>query len=443
MEPSSKALTTRQLGEPIASYRQREVTLGQLIAAATVVADGLPEGAQVVNLCSNRFHFLVYFCATLLVGGKSILPPNKQSETITALADRCPDKFRIVLDADLGLPQSLGDAVISVAEIDVGLEFPATSIPEIALDAPIVEVFTSGSTGVPKRIYKTWRILQGTGIKLCERLDVTGELWDLIATVPCQHMYGLETSIIMPLMGNFVCHDETPFYPQDVIQHLQTKLRNVRMVTTPVHLRAVMNSGQHLPSHLKQIISATAPLDDELAQRTEQKSTAEVYEIFGFSEAGSVATRRTVAGPQWQLLSGFSLTPSSPVSLSSEHLPSAELFPDNVEVVDESHFRFLSRSGDHINIGGKRMSLNDLQLKLLNVSGVEDAHLYISDHKVGRPTGFMVTERTVNEVLAELARNVDPVFLPRPLKKLSKIMRNATGKVSQIELDLMKAQCQS
>lgn len=435
MSDPSSLLSTRPLADVIAVYRSREISLATLLATAQALAKDLPEGAEVINLCSNRFHFLVYFCATLLCRGKSILPPNRQPGTIAALLDNAPSGRLVVCDGDVDLAEPLlvSSRVFTQVEV-VEASFPVV-VPHIALDAPIVEVYTSGSTGSPKKLVKTWRILAGTAEKLCARLDAQPEVhWDLMATVPCQHMYGLEASVMMPLRGKFVCHEHTPFFPEDVVSQLADKCRKVRLVTTPVHLRAVVQSHQNLPESLAQIISATAPLADAVAALAEQNSRAEVYEIFGFSEAGSVATRRTLSGPQWELLEGFYFNHQPAILLCSDHLPAPETFPDSLDVVDDTHFRFLARAGDHINIGGKRMSLSDLLIKLQSLPAVTDAHLYLARDGDGRPTGFVVSESPVKDVLQALSQVVDPVFLPRPLRKVSAIKRNATGKVTHAEL---------
>ncbi|WP_019606308.1 AMP-binding protein [Teredinibacter turnerae] len=435
-EPST-LLCTRPQDAVIAHYRGQPLTVAGLVATAESLAATLEPGCEVINLCGNRVHFLIVFCAVLLRGGKSILPPNRQPGTIVELANGGQSPRFVFFDEGIELGAMASQRWRKLERLDISSDEAFTGMPRIPLDDNLVEVYTSGSTGVPKKLVKTWRILAGTGEKLCAALDSNATCWDLVATVPCQHMYGLEASVIVPLRGQFAIVEHTPFYPEDVVEKVAQCERPVRLVTTPVHLRAVVQSHSQLPASLQQIISATAPLAEPIARAAEDAGVAEVYEIFGFSEAGSVATRRTLAGPRWQLLRGFRFEHEDKVMLYADHLPKAEPFPDELELVGDSQFRFLARAGDHLNIGGKRMSLADLSAKLLAIPGVVDAHLYIDKQGDARPVGFVVTDLSVREVLHALSHRVDPVFLPRPFKKVPQVMRNATGKVTAVELAIM------
>src|SRR3546814_13602925 len=79
------------------------------------------------------------------------------------------------------------------------------------------------------------------------------------------------------------------------------------LVTAPVHLRALVESRAQLPP-LSFILSATAPLSLALAQACEAAWQVPVYEIYGCTEAGSTATRRTTDGERRHLLAELRLT---------------------------------------------------------------------------------------------------------------------------------------
>jgi acyl-coenzyme A synthetase/AMP-(fatty) acid ligase len=66
-----------------------------------------------------------------------------------------------------------------------------------------------------------------------------------------------------------------------------------------VQLRALLSAAQPLPA-LAQVISATAPLPVELAREAEAAWGTRVLEIFGATEVGSIASRRTVEGDAWR-----------------------------------------------------------------------------------------------------------------------------------------------
>src|SRR5262249_40193225 len=125
--------------------------------------------------------------------------------------------------------------------------------------------FTSGSTGKPKPNLKSWGSLvastRGGSVQL--GVDALPGA-SLIGTVPPQHSYGLESTIMLPLQHGLVLHAERPFFPADVIAALAAAPRPRILVTTPVHLRALLHDGGALPP-ADLLISATAPLSPQLA----------------------------------------------------------------------------------------------------------------------------------------------------------------------------------
>src|SRR5690606_19238361 len=82
-----------------------------------------------------------------------------------------------------------------------------------------------------------------------------------------------------------------PLLPADVAEALEQACGPRILVTTPVHLRALLRSGVALPA-LAGIVSATAPLPQELAAEAEDRYGAEVREVFGSTETCVFARRR-------------------------------------------------------------------------------------------------------------------------------------------------------
>src|SRR5690606_16486564 len=85
--------------------------------------------------------------------------------------------------------------------------------------------FTSGSTGQPKPNAKTWDNFRlGTELNvraLREVLDCAEiASGHIVATVPAQHMYGMEMSVLMPLFGPFAVHSGKPFFTADIADAL-------------------------------------------------------------------------------------------------------------------------------------------------------------------------------------------------------------------------------
>ena len=88
----------------------------------------------------------------------------------------------------------------------------------------------------------------------------------LIATVPGQHMFGFESSVLLPLACPWLTVQEgRPFYPADIVQALLSAPNRRLLITTPLHLRALLEQKIPLPP-IYRIVTATAPLSHECSR---------------------------------------------------------------------------------------------------------------------------------------------------------------------------------
>ncbi|MGH8318353.1 MAG: AMP-binding protein [Steroidobacteraceae bacterium] len=336
-------------------------------------------------------------------------------------------------DCDIALPQ---------------VRFPQSSAPAVDLDGawrvPEIDaaqqaayVFTSGSTGVPVPYPKTWGKLVRCVREGAARLGlVDGRSHAVLATVPAQHMYGFESSVLLALQGGGALCVERPFYPADVCSELEALPRPRTLVSTPIHLRALLASQTDLP-HADLILSATAPLSQELAREAEQRFRAPLLEIYGSTESGQLATRRTARDREWLLWPGVCLTLEEGRAWArGGHLEQPTPMCDELEPLDAERFLLHGRLADLVNIAGKRSSLSYLTHQLNSIEGVEDGVFFFPEepHRcaagVARVAAAVVAPGLDTARLTEaLRQRIDPVFLPRPLLFVERLPRNSTGKL--------------
>src|SRR5262249_37976567 len=155
---------------------------------------------------------------------------------------------------------------------------------EIEQDTLAAFVFTSGSTGTPLPYRKTWgRLVNCVRIE-AERLGLLdGRLHTIVATVPPQHMYGFESTVLLALQSGGALSAARPFYPADIAAELQSVPRPRILVSTPVHLRALLAAEIPLPP-ADLLMSATAPLSQNLAREVEERCGSRLLEIYGSTE---------------------------------------------------------------------------------------------------------------------------------------------------------------
>lgn len=406
------------------------------------LASRLPASGHVLNVCKDRYRFLVGFGASVTTGKISLLPSTRTPESICQLRNLAPDAF-CLSDHDDGiqLPR------VAYADRNVGCDATAmVNMPHIEAARVVAHVFTSGSTAAPVPHPKTWGSLaecvQAGALRLGLR---DGRAHALVGTVPPQHMYGFESTALIALHGCVAMSAEQPFYPADVAAAL-TRIRAPRMlVTSPVHLRALLATHVRIPP-LNLVLSATAPLPRDLAQEAESRLNAPLVEIYGSTETGQIATRRTARTDVWELFPGVRLEPEShgQVRVTGGHLAQAQVLHDIIEIVDDRRFFLHGRGADMINIAGKRSSLAHLNHQLTSIPGVQDGAFFMpdadADGSVARLMAFVVAPAIDPAVVREALRErLDPAFMPRPLVFVDTLPRNATGKLPRAALSALAA----
>lgn len=412
------------------------------MADALRLAERLPPGRHVLNACTDRYHFTVGFAACLISGRVSLLPPTRTPEIVRRLAAFAPDAFSLTDTeiCDIDLPQCRVEECLEQCDSrGPGLEQPIPLIPDNQLAAV---VFTSGSTGAPIPYRKTWGRLVRCVRAAASRHSLLGARpHALIGTVPPQHMYGLESTVLLALQSGHALTAERPFYPADICASIEAVPRPRALVTTPIHLRTLLAAGVPLPQ-LDLLVSATAPLTTELAQEAEERFHARLIEIYGSTETGQIASRRTTETAAWNLWPDVRLTAiGDTVQAQGGHVEQVTAMPDILEIIGEHEFLLHGRTADLIDVAGKRSSFGYLNAQLTAIPGVVDGAFFWRDLDGGRTTGVarlaaaaVAPGMSPADLIELLRQRIDPAFLPRPLLLVDRMPRNTTGKLPQQSL---------
>jgi len=416
-------LACHHLAATFAYCRGRPVVTAEFLRDAARLAAALPERRYVVNLCSDRYRFTVGFAAALLRRQTTLMPANQTPDFIERLERRYPDSHRLSDAAFDALPGG----------------GPANSMPAVPAAHVAAILFTSGSTGEPQPHPKTWGALVGAARAELERFSaLIPPGMTLVATVPPQHMYGLESTVLLALQGALALHAGRPFFPADICAELAALPRPRALVTTPIHLRALLDGPAGVPA-ADFLLCATAPLSPQLAAEAEARFRAPLHEIYGCTEAGQIATRHTSATLEWQMYRRFRVRQDEKGTwLTGGHAAGELLLGDVIELGEAGRFLLHGRTGDLVNIAGKRTSLSNLNYHLNSIAGVRDGAFVIPADVAGAVTrlaAFVVAPgRSEQEILDALRQRIDAAFLPRPLYLVDALPRDDVGKLPRVAL---------
>lgn len=425
------------LDSPIAWLDGEMITAGRFLAHAQALADALPANVHVINLCEDYYYFLLGFAATLLRANTTLLPPNRAHDTIENL---CHEQRNNLLLCDR--PQEYSDVDYVDCRIPLP-EFSAETVPEIAANQSCAILYTSGSSGEATPHLKSWKMMVDGARLSSERLAIPIGT-TLLATVPPQHMFGLETAVTLPLQYDCAIDNRRPLFPADISSTLESLTAPRALITTPLQLRACAGAQQPLPA-CSFILSATAPLDTALAQQIETLCNTTVKEIYGSTETGAIATRTSATETSWLPLPDITLREqANGWWLHSPHLPAPHLLADQLQRKGE-RFLLLGRNSDLIKVAGKRVNLGELNHILLSIDGVKDGQFFLPDDRSNGSTtrlAAVVVSTTLNEATLgeKLRQRIDAAFMPRPLLLLDELPRNEVGKLPRRELMTLIAQ---
>ena len=412
----------------VAWQGHRPILQRQFLSDVAALAARLPARKYVLNLCTDRYRFMVGFAASLCREQISLMPPNDMPGTLKALASDYPDVYAI---ADTTSPPV--SAFIYPAALDPSLD-GTMEVPILPAERPAVILFTSGSTGRPRPVPKSWGTLVRSAVSAGNRLEM-GHLrgGTVIGTVPHQHSYGLESVILLALQHGLGVVAERPFYPADIQSAVEAAPRPRILVTTPVHIRALVAEPQALPV-VDLIVSATAPLSVELAAKAEERFVAPLIEIYGCTEAGQIATRRTVHEAQWRCFDDVVLQGRDDATwVSGKAVQSPTPLQDLIEHTGADTFLLTGRSAELVDVAGKHTTLSHLNHQLLSIDGVSDGTFVMpeaGEGRVSRLVALVVAPGLrADVILGALRERVDAAFLPRPLIFVDSLPRNSLGKL--------------
>jgi acyl-coenzyme A synthetase/AMP-(fatty) acid ligase len=414
-------------------------TAADLFADAGVIARALPAarpGAEVVLVCHDRYLFAAAMIACIERGLVVALPPNAQPEMVRELRKH-PDVLTVLHDQ----PGMLGLDVRAL--IDAASEPRASFAPFAPLpsERPIVVVYTSGTTGTPLRCAKTAGQLIGEARVLRDMFAI-GPGTPILATVPPHHVYGLLFGVLLPLVSGASFARETLLHAEPLAA-LARRDQSRILVSVPAHLRAMRLLEPGTFPALDRIFSSGAPLPRETYETLEAQLGWRVTEALGSSETGGIAYRES-PDAAWTLFDGVavSIDDEGRMLVDSPFLDPSGARPfvsgDRIERAGDRGFRLLGRADGVIKVGGTRISVAELEHRLLAIGGIEDAAALAVE--VGGSRGVEVWAVLVGKghdaasIRKALVPFLDPVVVPRRVRFVDALPRDANGKVRRASL---------
>jgi len=358
----------------------------------------------------NKALLAAALVASLSGGPRLVLPYAFSRQAFTEVLETLPLSL-LLADRPADFPP--GPEVIFPETLQ---QAPIASDTFLDPDEPFLMLFTGGSTGKSKVWSKTPRNMLAEARHLSGKFSITpGDIF--LSTVPPQHIYGLLFTILIPFISSARILDGIYTYPREMLRAAQEHRASV-LVSVPAHYRVLKTDD--LERHdLRLAFSSAGMLDKEDAGYFYQKTGMDITEVYGSTETGGVATRRrSIDGDLWNAMEPVDWK----IREARLHVRSAFISPelprdaegffataDRADSEDDQRFILRGRADDIVKIGGKRVDLTAVQLKLKEIPGVRDAVV------ISIPTG----NGRQNELAALVATNLDVLHVRRHIAAVS------------------------
>ncbi len=436
--PVLPGLLSRHTADALVATGIVSRTAGELLSDAHAIARAMPgdiAGREVVLVADDRYVFAAALVACTIRGAIAALPPSAQPEMVREIRHR--ENVVTVLHDRSGM---LGIDLRGILEKTVPVPFA----PLAPLDPsqPMVDVYTSGTTGTPMRCPKTAGQLIGEADTL-RGMFAIGPGTPIIATVPPHHVYGLLFGVLLPLVSGASFARETVLHGEPLAGLVRRDGARA-LVSVPAHLRALRSLDAGALPVLDRVFSSGAPLPRETYDDLLARFGWRVTSAYGSSETGGIGHRSHPDDP-WTLFTGVTIAIGDDERLLVDSPfvdPGAPRpFPtgDRVERVGEDGFRLLGRVDGVLKIGGTRVSIAEVEHRLLAVPGIDDAAVIAVEVGGARGTEVWAVvvskeHRDARSVRHALVPFLEPVVLPRRVRVVDALPRDGAGKVRRADL---------
>lgn len=387
------------------------------------------------------YYFLVALVAMLQSGRKALVSANRQDAFIKEIQK---ENCGFITDE----PFAPGGATM-IQDL-LKQETDEIRFGKFDMDKAEMVVYTSGTTGKPKAVFKMFSQLEN---EVEQQVKYFGDQWmsrEIYSTVNHHHMFGLPFAVIFPLAAGIPFRRRRFDFPTEL-----TKLTDAQavVVSSPAFLkRLVVDLEKPLDfKTVPVILSAGGVLPEDVAQKTHELTGCWTTEIYGSTETGIIAHRQSGSGNLWtpfefckmSLAENGCLNIKSPAVLEPEGFTSGDL----VEFNADGRFVLKGRADSIVKIEEKRISLPEVEMRLKSTGLVHDVRVipmvskrqYLAAaivlNEAGREKFANCAKLKINEFFRNyLCQYLENTVTPKKWRYLEELPQDLMGKIKMSDI---------
>lgn len=300
--------------------------------------------------------------------------------------------------------------------------------------------YSSGTTGEPKLIRRTWGDIDAELAAYNEALEAIPDEKPIV-WVPVTHSFGLVTGVLAAMMRGsepLIVTDKNPRYWLSLLK------QHPRSIVYAVPFLLHLFVSFKFPVRFHRVIASGSPLTDALLEQL-RESAYETMQQYGCSELGciSLARHAQASTDVGYLLRHLRLDDGGTMQSPTEWTVAgsrSEVRTRDFGYRDSSgRLHLLGRIDDLINVAGQKVIPYEVEQTLLQHPLVQEAVVCRTKHPVWGEAvkAFLVPRGHADSdaVLKWCIERLPPFKVPSSFVWLNEIPRNANGKVSRKHLE--------
>jgi acyl-coenzyme A synthetase/AMP-(fatty) acid ligase len=312
-------------------------------------------------------------------------------------------------------------------------------------DSIFLKLFTGGSTGAPKIWSKTIRNMFGEAFFLSDKFSISSAD-RFAATVPPIHIYGLLFTVLVPLVASAAVLDGVFTYPHEIHRSI-LNMRSTVLISIPIHYRVLKGNGMKRES-LRLAFSSAGKLNQADSNAFFEQTGLGVIEIYGSTESGGIATRCCVKGQEhffayecvdWKIEEDQLHVRSDFVSPDIDRDDDGFIeIGDQVRSDNKEGFKLIGRADRIVKVAGKRVDLDEVKNKIIQLANVTDALVLSTKSQTGRENEiWALIEGNIgkNEFKQQIMTMLESYAMPRRIRIVENIPVSSTGKYDKTTIE--------
>ena len=329
----------------------------------------------------------------------------------------------------------------------------AADVPAINSEEAFVVFWTSGTTGKPKAVRQRLREFESDNRNILLKWGEEFFSRKLCSTVNHHHIYGFLFSILLPFTAAVPFRRKMIEAPWEFEKFSDSEYA---IITVPAFLKRAVELETPLSLNLKSpwILASAGFLFPDIAKKTSEVFGAWPLEMYGSTETSGIAWRQQCNGIEWIPFGNAKLSVNEVNCLvvHSDYIKDPEGFEtaDLVKILPNGRFILMGRMDSVVKIEGKRISLPEIENRLLQSDLVSDVCVIPQEDKRQYLAAAIVFNEKGKERFAGLEKNeinkffreyllqfFENLVIPKKWRYLEALPQDSQGKKKKEDVELL------